>query len=187
MKKLCCLIICLIAITSFGQEINVDEPAFEGEIIYTDAEGNTQDLEFQTASIKTKASVGAMLTGIGKVKSRVSVRGNESSTILQQNQTYYFVYNHGNNAKNPKNLAQLIRFEKKGKNRVAEIASVSVTSGAQSSGDVTSIPFKGIKYNDSEVSYLLIVKNLEPGHYGWFLGEVETKNAHLFSVEGYKK
>ncbi len=186
MKKLSCsIIICLIMSIGYGQEINADEPGFEGEIVYTDIDGNTKDLEYQTASVKTKASVAAMLTGIGKVKSRVSVRGTESTTRLEQKQAYYFIYNHGDNGKNPKNLAQLVKFDKKGKNRVAEIASISVTTGAQSSGDITSIPFKGKKYNDSNVSYLLSVKNLEPGHYGWFLGDTENNNAHLFSIEGY--
>lgn len=186
MKKTFILILMCFWVLNFtAQNIIAEEPGFEGEIIYVDQDNNSEDLEYQTASVKTKASVGAMLTGIGKVKSRVSVRGKESSTILPWEKTYNFIYNHGNNTKNPKNIAQLVRFEKKGKNRVAEVASVSVTTGAQSSGDVETVPFKAKKYNDSEMSYLLVVKNLTPGHYGWFLGETDNNNVHLFSIEGY--
>ncbi len=186
MKNIHLLLIFLFPILLLGQQVNVEEPSFEGEIIHASASNESVDLEYQTASVKTKASVGAMLTGIGKVKSRVSVRGKISTTILPQQSTYYFIYNHGDNSKNPKNLAQLIKFEKKGKNRVAEISSVSVTTGSQSSGDVESILFKGKKYQDSTMSYLLIVENLEPGHYGWFVGEVATNNVHLFTVEESK-
>tara|TARA_R110002012_G_scaffold163344_1_gene325728 strand:+ start:54 stop:617 length:564 start_codon:yes stop_codon:yes gene_type:complete len=184
MKTINLLLLFLSApILVIGQQINVEEPSFEGEIIFASESGNSIELEYQTASVKTKASMGAMLTGIGKVKSRVSVRGKISTAILPKQNTYYFIYNHGNNSKNPKNLAQLVKFEKKGKNRVAEISSVSVTTGAQSSGDVESIAFKGKKYQDSDMSYLLIVKNLEPGHYGWFVGEEANNNVHLFSIE----
>lgn len=173
---------CLASIC-IGQEITVAEPDFEGEIIYTSIEGDIQALEYQTASVKTKASVGLQLTGIGKVRQRVSVRGNQSTTILPANQTLHFVYNHGDNIKNPKNLIQLVRFYKKGKNRVAEIASVSGTSGEVSSGDIDFLTFGAKKYGT--LSYLVSVSNLEPGHYAFFVGEDENANAHLFSIDGF--
>lgn len=177
----------LTTLTVFSQDITADEPGFEGEIIFVNENNNSEELEFQTASSKTKRSVGAMVSGIGKIKSTVSVRGKESTTILPMQKAYYFVYNHGNNDMNPKKVAQLIRFKKKGKNRVAEIASVSLITGAQSSGDIDAIPFKGKKYNNSTTSYFMVVKNLAPGHYGWFVGEIVSNDVHLFSIEGYKK
>ncbi len=166
-----------------AQEVTIPEPDFEGEIAYAADDGTSKTLEFQTASVKTKASVGLQLTGIGKVKSRVSVRGKVSSVVVPKTNKLNFVYNHGSNTVNPKNLIQLVRFYKKGKNRVAEIASVSGTSGEVSTGDVDYIQFKSKKYG--ETSYLIVLSNLEPGHYGFFVGETENNNAHLFSVEGY--
>lgn len=183
MKK---VLICLLLLSTGiqAQEVTIPEPEFEGEIAYAANDGTSKTLEFQTASTKTKASTGLMLTGIGKVKSRISVRGKVSPVIVPAQNKLNFVYNHGNNSTNPKNIISLIRFEKKGKNRVAEIASVSGTTGAQSSGDVDYIPFKAKKYG--ETSYLVVLSNLEPGHYGFFVGETENNNAHLFSIEGYE-
>jgi len=168
---------------SFSQEISVAEPDFEGEIIYANPNGETQALEFQTASVKTKASIGMQLTGIGKVKQTVSVRGTQSTTVIPHDSILHFVYNHGSNRKNPRNFIQLVRFYKKGRNRVAEISTASATSGEVSSGDIDFISYKATKYG--EASYLVTVTNLESGHYAFFVGEEESTNAHLFSIEGF--
>ncbi len=180
MKKINLLLLILFTTYSFSQEITADAPEFIGEIIYVDAENNTYELEMQTAALRTGKSVGRMVTGAGKVKAIVVVKGAHSPVEVKKSDKIHFIYNNGSNDISPRKVVQLLNFESKKKTREYLWANSSNITGQNTAGEMNLINFKGKKYGDS--SYLLIISDLAVGEYAFFLGETESRDAYLFSV-----
>ena len=171
------LIVCSLSI---AQEITAPEPDFEGEIVFVNSDNEHQELEMLTTSTKTGQSVGRMVSGIGKVKARLIAKGKTSTTKIKKSDDLYFIYNHGDNSVLPSKIAQLIEFTPRKKHREYLISSSSNVSGQADTGVVNAIKFKGTKYGEG--SYLIKLSDLAPGEYGFFVGSVETYDAHFFTV-----
>lgn len=186
MKKLfihCFLIVALISVTliSKSQNIKITEPEFTGTIVYVNSEeGDGLPLEPAKMSVKTKASASMYVSGIGKITSRASVKGETSTVRIKQGASIQFIYKANDNSVNPIDVIQLIRFEKKSDNRVTELGSVGTFSGA-SKGDLGFVEFTAKKYGTS--SYIITVTNIAKGEYGFSLGKDVTTTIHMFTVE----
>ncbi len=165
---------------TIAQEITIPEPEFIGQIVYVDNENIPQDLEMQTATYRQGASAGRMITGVGKVKGMVVVKGNHSSLEIKKTDVIHFVYNNGDNSIVPTKVAQLLRFTPEKKTREYMYINASNVTGQTTAGELNLISYKGKKYGEN--SYLIEVSNLEVGEYAFFLGEKESRDAYLFSV-----
>lgn len=165
---------------AIAQEINIPEPEFIGQIVFVDNENNTKDLEMQTATYRQGASAGRMITGVGKVKGMVVVKGNHSPVELQKSDIIHFVYNNGENSIVPTKVVQLLRFTPEKRTREYMYINASNVTGQTTAGELNLIPFKGKKYGEN--SYLIEVSNLDVGEYAFFLGDKESRDAYLFSV-----
>ena len=165
---------------SYAQEITADEPEFIGEILYVDAENNTKELEMQTASLRTGKSVGRMVTGAGKVKAIVVIKGASSPVKIEKADELYFIYNNGVNTHNPRNLIQLLKFDSKNDTREYLYSNSSNLTGKTTTAELDLVNFKASKYGES--SYLVKFSDLDVGEYAFFLGEKESRDAYLFSV-----
>lgn len=179
-KKL--IIIFLITINTYAlsQEITVPEPEFIGQIIHVDKDNNTQDLEMQTAAYRQGASVGRMITGAGKVKGIVVVKGNHSPVEIKKTDKVSFIYNNGDNNIMPTKVVQLLKFIAEKKTREYLYVNASNITGQTTTGELNLITFRGKKYGEG--SYLIEVPNLEVGEYAFFLGDTESRDAYLFSI-----
>lgn len=171
----------LAASTCYSQNVKIPEPEFSGVIVHVNSNtGNGLPLETSKLVLKTKASASVYLTGIGKATTKAIVKGNTSSVRIPKNSIIQFIYRANDNMVNPSDVIQLIWFTTKGGNRETELASSGTFSGS-SSGDIGFIQFTAEKYKTS--SYLIKVKNLSAGEYGFSLGKEETTTIHMFSVE----
>ncbi|MBZ0327187.1 MAG: hypothetical protein K8F54_06240 [Altibacter sp.] len=177
------LILFLLAATTFvySQDISIPEPEFIGEIVYVASDNNPVDLEMQTASIRSGKSVGRMVTGAGKNKVLVVVKGAKSPVRIKKSDTIYFVYNNGSNDITPRKVIQLLEFESEKKTREYLFANSSNLTGQTTQGELNLINYKAKKYG--ETSYLIIVSNLPVGEYAFFLGDEESRDAYLFGVD----
>jgi hypothetical protein len=182
MRKYLLLILFLTAaILAKSQDVKINEPEFTGTIVYVnDNVGNGMDLETTNTSVKSKATASVYLIGVGKFKTKLSVRGKTSTVRIKQSNVLQFVYRATENTVNPKDVIQLIPFKTKGKHRVSEVGFVGTFSGT-TSGDIKLIEFTGKKYQTS--SYLITVTNLSKGEYGFSLGKEPTSTIHMFTVE----
>jgi hypothetical protein len=164
-----------------AQNLKVAEPEFSGNAVYVDGANSEFGLPLETmnSSRKTKAGASVYLVGAGKIHTDISVKGTTSGLKIKEQEKIQFIYKAENNTVNPKEIIQLIRFRVKGKNRVAEIASIGTFTGA-SSGDLGYINFQATKYGTS--SYLITVSNLTPGEYGFSFGKETTKLVHMFNI-----
>jgi hypothetical protein len=170
----------LITSISIAQEITVAEPDFVGQIFFVDQNNETTDLETQTASIKTGKSVGRIVSGVGKVKMRVVVKGEHSDVKFKKSEKLNFIYNNGDNSILPTKVAGLVELIQRKKNREYLVASQSNVSGQTESNQLDWIKYKAKKYGES--SYLITFKDLPVGEYGFFLGEEDSNDMFLFSV-----
>ncbi len=169
----------LLGLNLNAQEITIDEPEFEGEIVFV-KNNEAFELDPVTTFSKSGQSAALMLTGMGKAKSKLVAKGKTSSLQIKQSDKLYFIYNHGDNSTNPRKVVQLLKFEIKGKNRIYVVSSSSSITGQTQSGVTDAIKFKAKKYGEG--SYLIVVSDLAPGEYGFFLGNSETYDGSFFTI-----
>lgn len=182
MKKII-LLMTIICLTSrmYSQEITVPEPDFEGQIFYVD--NNTQiALEENMYHVKGGASVGRMITGVGKVKAIIVVNGSSSPIKLSKKEKTYFICNYnGNNNTLPSKVIECLKFDVHKKTREKTIASQSNVNGQSESGNIDLEKFIAKKYGKH--SYLIEFTDLDLGEYGFSIGgEDSGKQVYMFSV-----
>lgn len=180
MKKIIILLNLLFSIVLLAQEKKIVEPEFVGQIFYLDKKNNPVELEFQTCAVKTGQSVGRMISGIGKVKARLVVKGKQSSTIIKKSEIVTFIYNNGDNTVVPTKVAGLLQFEINGDTRQYVVSNTSNVSGQSTSMDLYYVKYQAKKFGKG--SYLLSFTNLPVGEYAFFLGEKDSNDAYLFSI-----
>ena len=169
---------------SFGvmaQEIKVSEPEWEGDIVYVnEPTGKGVGLERQLAAVKTKANAAMHATGMGKYITVMTVKGEKSPVRVKKNSTIQFVYKFKSNDKNPRDIIQILKTVSEKGSRSVEIASSGTFSGT-SSGDVNLLTFEAVKYGTS--SYLITLRDLPAGEYGFSLGDTPSLNVYCFGVD----
>lgn len=169
------------SLLSYAQEVKIAEPEFSGTIVNVNISAvNGLPLETAKIVIKTKAGASVYITGIGKSKTKATVKGSTSAVKVKKDSILRFVYRASDNSVNPVDVIQLIRFKVKGDNRETDLATAGTFTGT-SSGDIGFVQFTATKYKTS--SYLVTVINLAAGEYGFSLGKEETTTVHMFSVE----
>jgi hypothetical protein len=120
------------------------------------------------------------LTGVGKARAVLSVKGGKSPIRVRPAGVIQFVYRYKSNEVNPATIIQVFKLESTKNSRKLEIAKAGTFSGS-SSGDIAYLTFDAVKYGKS--SYLITVKNLEAGEYGLALGETASHVVNLFGVD----
>ena len=163
MKKILFIaaLICM-SICAYAQQIA--EPQFVGEVLLVKSETTAVPLEKMTATVKTNAGASLYLTGIGSVKSRIHVDGLESKVRCSQvDGPVVLIVRAANNENDPSSFIRVFKFEKKGKQRRAEISKVN-TFGGVSNNNFDFIEFVGEKYG--EKSYKLTLSQVEPCEIG---------------------
>lgn len=160
--------VAIIAMNAMAQQVIVEEPEFAEQSLVLTSDSTFIMLPRESASLKAKASASLYLTGIGKVKTRITLKGENSSVVVKQEPTLRLVVKAADNKTDPKSFISLFKFEVKSKKRQALVAEVGTFSGA-SENSLSNIDFNAKKYG--EASYLLYLDNLTPGEYGLLLGD----------------
>ena len=186
MKKVLLFLSLFVVAICVKAQVSVAEPEFAEQtlILKSDSEGIL--LPRESASIKTKAAASLYLTGIGKVKSRITLNGATSNVQVPNEGSARLVVRGVDNNTDPKSFISLFKFEVKGKKRQAQISEIGTFTGS-SVNSLSNIDFNAKKYG--EASYLILIDGLESGEYGILLGDpnkVTEKNQFkvtTFSVE----
>lgn len=140
------------------------EPKWAGEVVVLQIDADTVAVpaEKSNVQIKTSASAGAILVGIGNVRKKIVVKGGRSDVQVDPDKPVMLVVRWKDNEFDPANFIQLVKFEEGKKDRKAEIANVNWL-GTITEGDMNYVPFTADRYGKK--SYVLSFKP-EEGEYG---------------------
>lgn len=156
-----------------AQTITVEEPEFAEETLLLTSNTKGEKLNRENGTVKSKAGASLYLTGIGKVKTRLTLQGAQSTSKAKGASTTKLIIKAVNNTTDPNSFISIFKFEVKGKERRAQLAESGTFSGSKSNS-LGQIEFQAKKYGTS--SYLIVIENLEPGEYGISLGDPDKLN-----------
>lgn|SRR5574344_697004 len=177
-------VICVAQVSA--QNVTVTEPEFAEETLLLTSDAQGVMLARESASVKTKAGASLYLTGIGKVKSRLTVQGIKSTSTVKGGKTTRLIVKAIDNKTDPNSFINVFKFEIKGNERRFQLAEAGTLSKTESN-NLSSVEYKAKKYGES--SYLIVINDLEPGEYGIVIGDpnnANTKNMQkvtTFTVE----
>lgn len=176
MKKLIfvlAMVLC-VSLNTSAQEITIAEPEFAEEtlLVVSNTEGSL--LKRENGTVKTKAGASLYLTGIGKVKSRLTLAGPKSVNQAKGASTTRLIIKAKDNTTDPNSFVNIFKFDiYNNKERRYQLAEVGTLSKAETN-NLSSIDFKAKKYG--ECSYLIQMEDLTPGEYGIVLGDPNNQN-----------
>lgn len=176
MRKILFLFFALFAMNAGilnAQNVTVSEPEFAEETILLTSDSEGVKLNRENGSVKTKAGASLYLTGIGKVKSRLTLSGASSTSKVKGKATTRLVVKAADNKTDPNSFISIFKFEVKGKERRYQLAEAGTLSKTESN-NLSSIEYKAKKYGES--SYLLLLEDLAPGEYGIVIGDPNHEN-----------
>ena len=162
------VIVAILATNAKAQQVTVSEPEFAEQSLVLTSDSTSVMLPRESASLKSKASASLYLTGIGKVKSRITLKGEKSAVAIKQEPTTRLIIKATDNKTDPKSFISLFKFEVKSNKRQALVAEAGTFTGT-SENSLSNIDYDAKKYG--EASYLLFIDNLTPGEYGLLLGD----------------
>ena len=162
------VIVAILATNAKAQQVTVSEPEFAEQSLVLTSDSTAVMLPRESASMKSKASASLYLTGIGKVKSRITLKGEKSGVTIKQEPTTRLIIKATDNKTDPKSFISLFKFEVKSNKRQALVAEAGTFTGT-SENSLSNIDFDAKKYG--EASYLLFLNNLTPGEYGLLFGD----------------
>ena len=174
-KKLSFVSLLLILATTvlYAQEITVTEPEFAEETLLLTSNSEGVKLNRENGTIKTKAGASLYLTGIGKVKSRLTLKGAQSLSKVKGTSTTKLIVKAADNRTDPNSFISIFKFEIKDNERRYQLAETGTLSKTETN-NLSSVDFKAKKYGES--SYYIVMDDLTPGEYGIVMGDPNNAN-----------
>lgn len=173
-KMMMALVLSLCTTMSAMAQVTAPEPEFSEETMLLTSDSEGVILKRENGYVKTKAGASLYLTGIGKVKSRLTIDGNKSLSSIKAGRTARLILRAKDNTTDPNSFINIFKFEiYKNKERRYQLAEAGTLSASKTS-NLASIDFKAKKYGES--SYLIQLEDLEPGEYGIIIGDPNNAN-----------
>ena len=175
MKKLLMflMVMTMATVNLNAQNVSVAEPVFAEETLLLISDSEGVKLNRENGTVKTKAGASLYLTGIGKVKSRLTLAGAKSTSMVKGASTTCLIVKAADNKTDPNSFINVFKFEVKGKERRYQLAEAGTLSKSESNS-LASVDYKAKKYGES--SYLLVLEDLTPGEYGIVIGDPNHEN-----------
>lgn len=168
------LVLSLCTTMSAMAQVTASEPEFSEETMLLTSDSEGVILKRENGYVKTKAGASLYLTGIGKVKSRLTIDGNKSLSSIKAGRTARLILRAKDNTTDPNSFINIFKFDiYKNKERRYQLAEVGTLSASKTS-NLASVDFKAKKYGES--SYLIQLEDLEPGEYGIIIGDPNNAN-----------
>ncbi len=168
MKKVLFILSFFVVSICAKAQVTVAEPEFAEQVLVLTSDSEGTLLPRESGAIKTKAAASLYLTGIGKVKSRITLNGPTSQVKVANTGVTRLIVRAIDNNTDPKSFISVFKFEAKSKKRQAQIAEVGTFTGS-SVNSLSNIDFNAKKYGES--SYLIVIDGLDSGEYGILLGD----------------
>ena len=175
MKKLFLTLFASVCFTTAlqAQTITAEEPEFAEETLLLTSNTKGEKSNRENGTVKSKAGASLYLTGIGKVKTRLTLQGAQSTSKAKGASTTKLIIKAVNNTTDPNSFISIFKFEVKGKERRYQLAESGTLSKTEEN-NLSSVEYKAKKYGQS--SYLLVLEDLQPGEYGIVIGDPNNAN-----------
>jgi len=167
------LMMSLLISISVDAQVTVSEPDFAEQTLLLTSDSTGVLLDRENGTIKTKAGASLYLTGIGKVKSRLTLKGVASSSTAKGDKATRLIVKAKDNTTDPNSFINIFKFEIKGKERRYQLAETGTLSKTETN-NLSSVEYNAKKYGKN--SYLIIMNNLTPGEYGIVFGDPNNAN-----------
>jgi len=167
------LMMSLLISISVDAQVTVSEPDFAEQTLLLTSDSTGALLDRENGTIKTKAGASLYLTGIGKVKSRLTLKGVASSSTAKGDKATRLIVKAKDNTTDPNSFINIFKFEIKGKERRYQLAETGTLSKTETN-NLSSVEYNAKKYGKN--SYLIIMNNLTPGEYGIVFGDPNNAN-----------
>ena len=161
-KSILVFLMGLFFVSGVKAQVSVAEPEFAEQTLLLTSDSKGTLLTRENGTVKTKAGASLYLTGIGKVKSRLTVAGTTSKSTVQGGRTTRLIVKAKDNATDPQSFISIFKFEVKG------------TLSKTESNNLSSVDYNAKRYGKN--SYYLVLNDLEPGEYGIVIGDPNTEN-----------
>lgn len=167
-------VLSLFVTMSATAQVTVAEPEFSEETLLLTSDSEGIKLKRESGYVKTKAGASLYLTGIGKVKSRLTIDGVKSVNDVKAQRTTRLIVKAKDNSTDPNSFINIFKFDiYKNKERRYQLAEAGTLSATKTS-NLASVEYKAKKYGES--SYLIQLEDLEPGEYGIIIGDPNNAN-----------
>ena len=173
MKRIVLLLFGVFVGMYANAQVTATEPEFSEETLLLTSDSEGVILKRENGYVKTKAGASLYLTGIGKVKSRLTLDGVNSINTVTASRTTRLILKAKDNTTDPNSFINIFKFEIYKKERRFQLAEVGTLSAAKTN-NIASVEFKAKKYGES--SYLIQLEDLEPGEYGIIIGDPNNQN-----------
>ena len=167
-KTIFSLVLLMCMILNTNAQVTVAEPEFAEETMLLTSDSEGVLLKRENGSIKAKAGASLYLTGIGKIKSRLTLPGVKSINTVTVPTNARLILKGRDNATDPNSFISIFKFDVTKKERRFQLAETGTFTGSEES-NTASVDFKAKKYGES--SYLIQLEDLEPGEYGILIGD----------------
>lgn len=158
---------------NMNAQVTVEEPEFSEETLLLTSDSEGVLLRRENGYVKAKAGASLYLTGIGKIKSRLTLEGIKSVNEIKAKPNARIIIKSKDNTTDPNSFINIFKFEIYKKERWYQLAEAGTLS-ATKTNNLSSVDFKAKKYGES--SYLIQLENLTPGEYGIIIGDPNTQN-----------
>ena len=158
---------------NLNAQVTVAEPEFSEETLLLTSDSVGVLLKRENGYVKTKAGASLYLTGIGKVKSRITLEGTSSINEIKAKSNTRIIIKSKDNSTDPNSFINVFKFEIYKKERRYQLAETGTLS-ATKTNNLSCVDFKAKKYGES--SYLIQLEDLTPGEYGIIIGDPNTQN-----------
>lgn len=127
--------------STHAQNVTVEEPEFAEETLLLTSDSCGVKLARESATVKTKAGASLYLTGIGKVKSRLTLQGINSLSKAKGGSTTRLVVKAEDNKTDPNSFISIFKFEIKGKERRFQLSEAGTLSKTEVN-NLSSVEYK---------------------------------------------
>ncbi len=175
MKKIILALALGICSTMYvNAQVTAEEPEFSEETLLLTSDSTGVILKRENGYVKAKAGASLYLTGIGKIKSRLTIDGAKSINATKAQKTARLILKAKDNDTDPNSFINIFKFQiYNNKERRYQLSEVGTLSAAKTT-NLASVEYKAKKYGES--SYLIKLEDLEPGEYGIIIGDPNNAN-----------
>ena len=169
------------AATAQEEPLKLPEPEFIGQTLAVLPDDTTEQLVQESLTPRHRSSTGQKLFGIGRDHiEEMTLNGTQARNRFRKDDGIAFIVRVPDNGIDPMSVISVFRFKVKKKKRVAEYASVG-TFGDRQRNTLERQPFTSRRFGIS--SYLIVLRDVEPGEYGITVDALGSLNVSTFGVD----
>ena len=163
-------LVTMFTMTSVMAQVTVAEPKDAEETLMLVSNSKGVLLDQERGSVKASADASLLIIGAGRMKSRLTVKGTQSSSSVKGSANTRLIISVKDNTYDPESFIDIFKFEVTEKERRHLVKEIGVLMKTDPDKKLF-VDYEAQKYGKS--SYLVTLKDLTPGEYGMVIKDPE--------------